>query len=321
MTMNTSLHAAKRAPFLVGLGTIAVAVTVYACSGADRGKPMPLTEPNVPNALAASSGEAATGPRSRVKAAEKKYKWVGELHSAAMADLRNNRAAYEGAAGGGAGAGCRVGRALARKHATAYAAAKGKSRTAADNAELDKMLVLVKACETASEGSVFARVALPRTPDLSGNLSYYEDAIWGAIESWNGVSDLYVDVWDAMDNVGWQMPLTQDDTDVIGMMVDLTVASHGDAMEVEWPNPETEVSWDASIFRRHEMRRWPKWLRSVVKVIKEDVIGAAVAVVALITTDPEGDRGEQFEDALFAGIGASGTATVNCINGYPPCSE
>jgi hypothetical protein len=142
------------------------------------------------------------------------------------------------------------------------------------------------------------------------------DALYTAIEEWDGVRDLWVDVDSILG--GMHHFLTEDDMLLLGATVELAVSSHTDWMSVQWQNPTEPVSW--SVFRhRTAARAMPRWLRSVIKVVLVDVTSFGASAFGLMELGVEPNAA--IVAGAVGGVGASASAGLSCMDGLEPCSE
>ena len=170
----------------------------------------------------------------RLRVAQARYSWTGEIHHQAVTDFMSD----EGQGGTGAGYAtrhCNTARSIAEKYIPAVQAASGTQLDRQDLTDrINGALSNHEECAGVHSQSVFARrsMNLPtraRSPfdgtDFSGNLDYYWPAIEGALSAWDGSTDLSSDVDAAMQGIGYQYFLTDDDLAFLSGMISTETGS------------------------------------------------------------------------------------------------
>lgn len=282
----------------------------------------PLSQSSVSTAPIATSGlHEASEFRERLSRAREATRWVGEMHHRAMSELIRDRDLLMRGAVNREARTCAVALDLAKRHGAAEHWRVSHHVSEAELARATATALQANGrCTSLSAANVFARTTgtLPRgdTAVLSGHVDYYLDALYIAIDGWDGVSDLWADVDSILG--GLHLPLTNDDMLLLGATLELAVSSHTDWLSVEWQNPAESVPW--SIFRHREATRaMPRWLRSVIKVVLVDVVSFASTTAGFMIDGMEPNTAVTV--GAYTGVASSAAAGLSCMLGEWPCAE
>lgn len=237
-----------------------------------------------------------------------------------MSDLRLNFAEWNASAKGVVNPSCAIAIALTKKHAALAGRALGASDEDVRSA-VSLGQRLTKGCEAADPASLFATTRAmgnirTTTNYIGPNLYLYNDVALATINGWNGISDLAADVDAAVQNMPYQYPLTNEELEYLGALVEFASSSHDDAQAVSWTDNPSDTYEIGSLFAT---TAWPG-KTFLKRVVGSDLTAFGAGFLAHNANDNDDDGiSDSVGVGAAAAISASGAAVTSCVSDVNPC--
>ncbi len=308
---------------MVMIGVLGTA-TMFAC---DRPEVLTSTVSDQPRGRSSSTessvGAIASNPvlRRQYQSARLAARPLVALHRAAMKELRDDVPAIKKELSEH-GSTCNRVRSVTRKY-SAQTRELGFSQEIVE-AMVGAGMLHARGCQSDGLASLFTTRANTSSRTTNSNIGpflyIYDQLVQSVIQGWDGVSDLSSDVDNAVQNMPYQYPLTMEDTEYLGALVEMAESSWGDAAAVQFADSPTATYEIGSIFSK---AAWPgfTFLKRVAFIVLSDVTAFGAGFYAHAGND-NGDDGidDSLAVGLGAAIGASGAATSSCLTDTTPCS-